>query len=86
MQLSLASLKVHLAHCALHSGTGRAVGLAFTASGNPNIVAPRLSLPMKPALATASRRARILAAAQAFDDSRRQGAARLISMLNRPNI
>lgn len=37
MKLSLASLKVHLAHCALHRGIGRFVGLTFTTSGTPNL-------------------------------------------------
>lgn len=36
MKLSLASLKVHLAHCTLHRGIGRTVGLTFTASGTPH--------------------------------------------------
>lgn len=38
MKITLASLKVHLAHCALHPATGRQIGLAFTASGMPAIV------------------------------------------------
>lgn len=40
MKLSLASLKVHLAHCALHPGTGRTIGLIFTPSGTPNLASP----------------------------------------------
>lgn len=37
MKLSLASLKVHLAHCALHPSTGRLIGLLFTTTGTPAI-------------------------------------------------
>jgi len=39
MKLSLASLKVHLAHCALHPTTGRSIGLLFTATGIPAVTA-----------------------------------------------
>lgn len=39
MKLSLASLKVHLAHCALHPATGRSIGLIFTASDIPAVSA-----------------------------------------------
>lgn len=39
MKLSLASLKVHLAHCALHPHSGRDIGLIFTVSGVPMVAA-----------------------------------------------
>lgn len=39
MKLSLAALKVHLAHCAAVPRIGHYFGLAFTASGVPAIVA-----------------------------------------------
>lgn len=39
MKLSLASLKVHLAHCANSPRTGHMIGLIFTQNGTPNIVA-----------------------------------------------
>lgn len=39
MRLTLASLKVHLAHCAAHPGIGHAIGLTFTATGVPGITA-----------------------------------------------
>lgn len=39
MKLSLSSLKVHLAHCAVAPKTGHLIGLIFTTSGTPNIVA-----------------------------------------------
>jgi hypothetical protein len=39
MKLSLASLKVHLAHCALHPATGRSIGLIFTRTGIPALAA-----------------------------------------------
>lgn len=37
MKLSLASLKVHLAHCCASRQAHR-IGLAFTATGTPTIV------------------------------------------------
>lgn len=39
MKLTLASLKVHLAHCAMSPSTGRRIGLLFSATGTPAIVA-----------------------------------------------
>lgn len=39
MKLTLAALKVHLAHCAMSPRLGRRIGLAFTATGTPAIVA-----------------------------------------------
>lgn len=39
MKLSLASLKVHLAHCALNPDTSRRIGVLFTASGIPALAA-----------------------------------------------
>jgi len=39
MKLTLASLKVHLAHCAISPSTGRSIGLLFSATGIPAIVA-----------------------------------------------
>lgn len=39
MKLSLASLKVHLAHCALAPSRGRQIGLVFTPTGVPNVAA-----------------------------------------------
>lgn len=39
MKLSFASLKVHLAHCAAAPQTGHLIGLTFTTTGTPNIVA-----------------------------------------------
>jgi len=39
MKLSLAGLKVHLAHCALSPSLGRKIGVTFTASGLPGIAA-----------------------------------------------
>lgn len=39
MKLSLAGLKVHLAHCALCPSHGRQFGLTFTISGLPGIAA-----------------------------------------------
>lgn len=39
MTLTLASLKVHLAHCAMDPNRGRQIGLTFTASGLPGIAA-----------------------------------------------
>lgn len=38
MKLSLASLKVHLVHCAAHPRTGRDLGLTFTTTGIPAVV------------------------------------------------
>ncbi len=37
MKLSLASLKVHLAHCAIQPSIGRKIGLVFTADGAARI-------------------------------------------------
>lgn len=37
MKLSLAGLKVHLAHCAAIPRIGRYFGLTFTATGMPGI-------------------------------------------------
>lgn len=37
--LLVASLKVHLAHCAASPRIGRLIGLTFTRTGTPNIVA-----------------------------------------------
>jgi len=39
MKLSLAGLKVHLAHCSAIPRIGRYFGLTFTASGVPGIAA-----------------------------------------------
>lgn len=39
MKLLVASLKVHLAHCAMHPPVGRLIGLTFTANGQPAVVA-----------------------------------------------
>lgn len=39
MKLSLASLKTHLAHCALAPGYACQIGLLFTTTGTPAIVA-----------------------------------------------
>ena len=39
MKLSIASLKVHLAHCAISPSAGRSIGLLFTTTGNPAVVA-----------------------------------------------
>lgn len=39
MKLSLSSLKAHLAHCANAPHTGHLLGLTFTPTGTPNIVA-----------------------------------------------
>lgn len=39
MKLTLAALKVHLAHCAMSPRLGRRIGLAFTSTGTPAIVA-----------------------------------------------
>lgn len=38
MKLSLAGLKVHLAHCCAIPRMGRYFGLSFTATGVPGIV------------------------------------------------
>lgn len=43
MKLSLASLKVHLAHCAL-SPASRQLGIAFTATGAPVLIASPVRL------------------------------------------
>lgn len=39
MKLSLAGLKVHLAHCSAIPRIGRYFGLSFTTTGVPGIVA-----------------------------------------------
>jgi hypothetical protein len=39
MKLTLAAPKVHLAHCAISPRLGRRIGLAFTTTGTPAIVA-----------------------------------------------
>jgi len=39
MKLSLAGLKVHLAHCAAAPSHGRHFGLTFSATGLPGIAA-----------------------------------------------
>ena len=39
MKLTLATLRVHLAHCALHPATGRQIGLLFTRTGAAGIAA-----------------------------------------------
>lgn len=37
MKLSLASLKVHLEHCAIQPSIGRKIGLLFTTTGTPAV-------------------------------------------------
>lgn len=39
MKLTLATLRVHLAHCALHPAIGRQIGLLFTRTGAAGIAA-----------------------------------------------
>lgn len=46
MKLDLSALKIHLAHCANTSRIGHVLGLAFTASGIPDLVV--IDLPKVP--------------------------------------
>lgn len=39
MKLTLSTLRVHLAHCALCPATGRQIGLIFTADGAARVAA-----------------------------------------------
>lgn len=42
MKLTLAALKVHLAHCSAYRSIGRNFGVMFTATGIPQVGMPTL--------------------------------------------